>query len=51
LKNHKKIPAAAADSKTKIENFSAAAAKRQKKIEIFEPPPPIKASAYTSSCE
>jgi hypothetical protein len=33
---------------SKPQSFVAAAAERQKKIEIFEPPPPIKASAYTS---
>jgi hypothetical protein len=32
---------------SKPESFVAAAADRQKKIEILEPPPPIKASAYT----
>jgi hypothetical protein len=32
----KKVPAAAAD--------------REKKIDIFQPPPPRKTSAYTSSC-
>jgi hypothetical protein len=33
----KKFPAAAAENK----NFPAAAVDREKKIEIFQPPPPI----------
>jgi hypothetical protein len=40
----KKFPAAAADNK----KFPAAAADREKKIEIFQPPPPIAQEFFSS---
>ncbi len=44
------MPAAvAAKGEKEIQHFLAAAAERRKKFEIFQPPPSMKASAYTSN--